>query len=242
MKNFYQSYQGKRGFIIGGGKSLNKQNLCLLKDEITFSVNGIYHHPFFEPTFYLVEDPLFAKENLDAIRAFKGPIKFFGKYLSPLFGAMEDTYWMNVYYEYAPYPGFPHFSTNVEEMLWVGGTVSYLCLQLAYYMGLQTVYLVGFDHQYHLPTTTEKEENVFTFTEEDPNHFHPEYLGKNKRMVDPKLDRMELAYKKAQEVYKADGRKIINATEGGNLDLFPRVDYNSLFIPSDVADLESVLP
>jgi hypothetical protein len=241
MKNFYQSYQGRRGFIVEGGKSLNKQNLSLLKDEITFSVNGIYRHPSFVPTFYLVEDPLFAKENMEDIRAFKGPIKFLGKYLSPLFGAMEDTFWMNVYYEYAPYPGFPHFSKNVEEMLWVGGTATYLCLQLAYYMGLQTVYLIGFDHHYTIPENIQKEENVFTFVGDDPNHFHPEYLGKNKRMVDPKLDRMELAYKKALEVYEREGRKIFNATEGGNLDLFPRADFSNLFIPSNITAVESIL-
>ena len=39
---------------------------------------------------------------------------------------------------------------------------------------------------------------------------------------------MERAYIRAREVFEADGRRILNATKGGQLEVFPRVDYDRL--------------
>ena len=58
---------------------------------------------------------------------------------------------------------------------------------------------------------------------DDPNHFHPDYFGAGKSWKDPKLDRVLVNYHLADEIYRATGREIVNATEGGKLDLFPRV-------------------
>ena len=41
--------------------------------------------------------------------------------------------------------------------------------------------------------------------------------------------RMEQAFCRAREEYAVSGRHIFNATVGGKLEVFPRVDYNSLF-------------
>ncbi|MCK4829996.1 hypothetical protein KA005_80495 [bacterium] len=116
-----------------------------------------------------------------------------------------------------------------DEMVWVGGTVSYICLQLAYYMGFSDVYLIGFDHNYTKPDNVITDGTEWTSQGDDPNHFHPGYFGKGKRWHDPRVDRMEMAYKKAQIYFAADGRKICNATVGGCLEVFDRVDYKSLF-------------
>ena len=43
------------------------------------------------------------------------------------------------------------------------------------------------------------------------------------------LDRMELAYKKAKTYFEDDGRKIVNATVGSKLEIFDRIEYESLF-------------
>ena len=39
---------------------------------------------------------------------------------------------------------------------------------------------------------------------------------------------MELSYVQAEKVFKDDGRKILNATKGGMLEVFERADYDSL--------------
>jgi glycosyltransferase involved in cell wall biosynthesis len=226
-------YAGRRAFIIGNGPSLNKLDMTKLKGEITFGVNSIFYNfdkMGFKPTFYVVEDKLVAEDRAKEINELDGMTKIFGQYTKKYkLQDRDDVIWANVIVDYEKYPDFPHFSENAAACLWVGGTVSYLCMQLAYYMGLSEVYLVGFDHNYVIPADANMDGTIITSASDDPNHFHPEYFGKGKRWHDPCLERMELAYHRAKQVYEQNGRKIYNATVGGKLDIFPRVDYNRLF-------------
>jgi hypothetical protein len=45
----------------------------------------------------------------------------------------------------------------------------------------------------------------------------------------PDLQTSEIAYGMAREAYQKSGREIIDATVGGKLTVFPKVDYESLF-------------
>jgi hypothetical protein len=224
--------QGKRAFIIGNGPSLNKLDLTPLKDEFTFGVNAIYLNKDkmgFLPTHYIVEDVFVAEDRAPEINALRGPTKWIGNYLRYCLEGDESACWMNVACDYRDYPGFPHFSTNAARIVWVGGTVSYIAMQLAYYMGFSEVYLVGFDHSYTVPKEAHVEGRAITSTTDDPNHFHPDYFGKGYRWHDPRVDRMEIAYDKARQAYERAGRKICNATAGGHLETFERIDYATLF-------------
>jgi hypothetical protein len=235
-------HAGKRAFIIGNGPSLNKCDLSYLKNEITFGVNNImmnYEKMGFHPTYYVVEDILVAEDRARQINQYLGPIiKLFGNYLRYCFTDDPDIVWINVRMNYANYKDFPHFSKNAARELWVGGTVTYLCMQLAYYMGFSELYLVGFDHSYSIPTDAKlhSESTEITSMSDDPNHFSPEYFGKGYRWHDPQVDRMEKAYIHAKQVYESEGRKIFNATIGGQLEVFPRVDYFKLFTEKNLHD------
>ena len=116
-----------------------------------------------------------------------------------------------------------------ESYLWVGGTVSYLSMQLAYYMGFNEVYLIGFDHSYDIPENAEVNQSEIMSNSDDPNHFDPKYIGKGYRWHDPQVDRMEKSYERAKLVFEKNNRNITNATVGGHLEVFPRVDYFTLF-------------
>lgn len=232
IAEYKNRHEGQRVFILGNGPSLNNCDLKLLKNEITFGVNSIfldYENMGFHPTYYVVEDVFVAEDRAKEINAYKGPIKFFGNYLKYCFSDSEDTRWLNVRFRYDDYSDFPYFSTNTDRMVWVGGTVSYICLQLAYYMGFSKVYLIGFDHNYTKPDNVITDGTEWTSQGDDPNHFHPGYFGKGKRWHAPRVDRMEMAYKKAKIYFEKDGRKICNATVGGCLEVFDRVDYRTLF-------------
>ena len=219
LKEFADKYNGRRAFIIGNGLSLNKLDLTRLKDEVTFGVNSIFYNfdrMGFKPTFYVVEDTLVAQDRKDEINELTGMVKIFGKYLRKHgIEDKNDVIWANVILDHLEYPGFPHFSRDAAKCLWVGGTVSYLCMQLAYYMGFAEVYLIGFDHSYVIPSGAKVEGCVITSTSDDPNHFHPEYFGKGKRWHDPRTDRMEISYGRARGMFEQSGRKMYNATAGG---------------------------
>ncbi len=104
-----------------------------------------------------------------------------------------------------------------------------LNLQLAFYMGFSDVYLIGMDFSYHIPESAKIEGLSIESTEDDCNHFHPDYFGKGKKWHDPQLEQVLKNYEMANMVFKWSGRKIWNATAGGNLELFDRVDFNTLF-------------
>jgi glycosyltransferase involved in cell wall biosynthesis len=230
---FRDKYVGKRAFIIGNGPSLNKIDLSRLKNEVTFGVNSIFYNfdkMGFKPAFYVVEDSLVVQDRREEINSLTGMVKIFGKYLQKYrIEDKSDVIWANVIMDHLDYPGFPHFSQDAAKCLWVGGTVSYLCMQLAYYMGFDEVYLIGFDHNYIIPSDAKVKGCVITSASDDPNHFHPDYFGKGKRWHDPRLDRMEISYRRAKEAFEQSGRKIYNSTAGGKLEVFERLDYDSLF-------------
>ena len=95
--------------------------------------------------------------------------------------------------------------------------------------------MIGFDHNYIIPESAKvynKRSSGFDIisTEDDPNHFDKSYFGKGYRWHDPNVERMEVGFKKAKEHIEANGRKVFNATAGGNLHVFERKNYNEIFL------------
>ena len=110
--------------------------------------------------------------------------------------------------------------------VWEGATVTNVCLQLAYHLGFKEAILIGVDHSFATkgtPNTTVQSQG------DDPNHFSAAYFGKGFRWQLPDLETSEVAYRMARKAYEADGRKVLDATIGGKLDIFEKVDYESLF-------------
>jgi hypothetical protein len=126
---------------------------------------------------------------------------------------------------YTSYTG-PGFSHDVRGRVWEGATVTNLALQLAFHMGIQQVILIGVDHNF----TSKGDANKTVVSEgDDPNHVHPNYFGKGVKWQLPDLDTSEIGYAFAREHFQKAGREVIDATVGGKLMVFPKVDYNSLF-------------
>jgi len=223
------SYQGRRAFIIGNGPSLRETNVNLLKNEITIGCNGIFlmfDKMDFLPSFYTVEDILVAEDRADTINNIRGCMKIFPYDLRYCLKVDQKTIYINFLRRYS---GFPKFTNKFESQVYWGGTVTFLNLQLAYYLGIKEVFLIGIDHNYHPPFDVDQHEGVvITSHSKDINHFHPNYFGPGFRYHDPKVERMEVAYGKAQEFFESNGRRIYNATMGGKLEVFPRVSFNKL--------------
>jgi hypothetical protein len=110
--------------------------------------------------------------------------------------------------------------------VWEGATVTNVALQLAFYMGFQQVVLVGVDHSF----TSRGAPNQTVVSEgDDPDHFSPDYFGKGFHWQLPDLETSEVGYSLAQRAFRRAGRQVLDATVGGKLQIFPKVDYNSLF-------------
>lgn len=226
MKN---RHIGRRIFVIGNGPSLMRTDLSLLKDEITIGYNGIfllYDKLGFIPTYYTVEDNLVAEDRADTINEMHGTTKIVPLDLSYCIRPDEYTVYINFIRSHKK---FPRFSGSFARRVYWGGTVTMLNLQLAYYLGSREIYLIGIDHNYAPPAEMDEVSGcVINANTPDQNHFHPDYFGPGYRYHDPRVDRMEKAYHKAREFIENKGGTIYNATEGGKLEVFPRVKFNNI--------------
>jgi GT2 family glycosyltransferase len=234
IAGFRDRHRGERVVIIGNGPSLNDCDLTKLKGEHTIAVNAIFYaaeRMGFDPTYYVVEDTAVMRDNVDAIKAYVAGHKFFPSiYRRKVGEAPNVSYFMMNRGFYEPKsPDFcvPKFSLSPEQRVFCGQSVTIINLQLAYFMGFAEVILIGMDFSYTIPDSAEVKGDLITSHGDDPNHFHPDYFGAGKVWKDPKLDRVLATYALAKQVFEADGRRIVNATKGGRLELFERVDYDS---------------
>ena len=224
------SHKNQECYVIGNGPSLNKIDLNLLKDKITIACNSFYlkHNELdFLPTYYTVEDPLPAVDNKLEINKIKGVNKIIPYDLRNIITPSDDVTYINFLRSYMRPSNkkFPLFSRDVENKIYWGGTVVYMNIQLACFLGCNPIYLIGVDLNYKIPKNIKRDGHILTSVEDDPNHFHPGYFGKGKKWHLPKVDLMQRSFSKAYQNLKDIDVKLINATKGGNLIEVPRADF-----------------
>lgn len=124
------------------------------------------------------------------------------------------------------------FSRDFADIVYLGSTVTYLCLQLAYHLGCDPVYIIGVDHNYgRLPELfppgkiTITEENIYLI---QGLHFRNNYYKIGDQIGVPHIAYQEAAYGKAREEFEAAGRKIYNAGIDSKLDVFEKCDLLSI--------------
>jgi uncharacterized Rossmann fold enzyme len=223
IKAFKDIHEGKRAFIIGNGPSLKQTDLSKLKNEFTFGMNRIYllfPELGFTTTYFVSINDLVIEQCADEIASLSIP-KFIAWHSHRHFKTLPN----DMMFLYTTYTG-PKFAHNMTRRVWEGATVTNVALQLAFYMGFQQVILIGVDHNF---TSKGDANKTVVSTGDDPNHFSANYFGKGFRWQLPDLDTSEIGYQKARDAYRKAGREVLDATVGGKLIIFPKVDYNSLF-------------
>jgi hypothetical protein len=219
-------HKGERAFVIGNGPSLRQTDLGRLRNEYTFGANRIYlmfPELGFTTTYLCVVNDLVIEQTAADLISLEIP-KFLAwrsrrHFPSQLPIANLPTFLYTTYTS-------PRFSPDVRGRVWEGATVTNVALQLAFHMGFQQVILIGVDHNY---ATAGKPNTTVTSQGDDPNHFSANYFGKGFRWQLPDLDTSEIGYAMARQAYQQAGRQVLDATVGGKLTVFPKVDYNSLF-------------
>lgn len=223
-------HAGRRGFVIGNGPSLRMEDLDRLKGEICIASNKI-HMAFpsteWRPSYYTVVDDLTWKELEPRIHTFASHV-FIPSYLPQRLGSEVDIRT----FRSLPNPSdleewtvLP-FSADAGVGIHGGYTVTYVNLQLAVHLGLTDIYLIGCDHFYQGALGIEGKGGV------DPgdvqNHFVPGYSKPGEKMNPALISRMTVSYRCARTYADQHGIRIYNATRGGHLEVFPRVDLDQV--------------
>ncbi len=226
LKSFKDKHKGQRCFIVCNGPSLKYIDFNLLKDEITLGMNRIYmmkEQNGFEPTYLACVDKnsqiLQFHDDLDNLTM---PC-FFIFNLRKYFSKKANQCFVKLSFS-------PRFQKDCSKRLGAGGSVTYTTIQLAFYMGFDEVYLIGKDHSFN---TTLAPGTAIKSDGNDQNHFIKGYYKPGMTWDAPHIDTENVAYQLSREAYEKAGRVIKNATVGGKLEIFERVDFNSLFPKKD---------
>ena len=231
LKKFKDIHLGKRAFIIGNGPSLSASDLDLLKDEITFAANKIYlayESTKWRPTYYAVEDKLVMVQNFEIIKSLTGSIKFFPEILNKWVHRIENAYYFNMVVEEF-FPQLPKFSYNFYKCSYWGSTIIYTMIQLATFMGIRELYLIGVDFDFFVPDKRDEKDSNILICQGERNHFHPDYRKPGEQWFVPNLHVSGKSFQKAKAVIEEGGGSIYNATHGGKLEIFQRAKFESLF-------------
>ncbi len=223
IERYKNIHKQQRCFIVATGPSLKTEDLDRLhqQGEVCISMNRIYNifdRTAWRPDYYMIEDTKMIEDLRREIADLDLPVKFVP--------TVPACFWEQsniknvVQYQLALLDNgesMPLFSSIAEHCIYEGSTVTYACIQMAAYMGFEDIYLLGVDFNYSSNLYDEK------------NHFQGYQSDKKVRLnvVTPK--RMEVAYQCARNYAEENGIHIYNATRGGKLEVFERVEFDDLF-------------
>jgi len=219
LARFRDCHEGEDCFIIGNGPSLNEMDLEPLKRYHTFGLNKIYlmaERGVDLNLSYLVSvNPLVVEQSADAFENLN--CETFLSYCAA-HDQVRPLDHVNYIYTGGPYT----FRGNLQKRIFEGYTVTFVAMQIAYYMGFQRVFLIGVDHSFQAEGDPNEQQRM---EDEDVNHFDPDYFQGDDWQL-PDLEASELSYHLARFFYRRDGRQIFDATVGGNLQIYPKISYD----------------
>ena len=222
LLQYKNKHAGKRCFIVANGPSLKNVNFDKLKDEITIGMNRIYLMEKingFVPTYLVCIDKKSQSLQFTSDYDNLELTTFYNWDLRNIFKKKNKHIFLKEKLN-------PKFSKNLaQEPCGSGKSVTYACIQLAYFMGFDEVYLIGKDHNYK---TMEKASVSIISNGDEDNHFIKGYYKTGMLWDCPDLKSEEYAYHIARRVFEKENRIIKDATQGGYLNIFEKVDINKL--------------
>lgn len=211
-----------RCFIVGNGPSLTVSDLDALVSEDCFASNQIFRlfgRTAWRPKYYAVQDVHGGiEEEVDSVES---PVVLVGDYYWRKIGTSNPN--AICYHAKRVYGDKVPFSEDVATRgAYDAFTVTYTLMQFAVYFGYTEIYLLGIDHSYRntIRMDGSKVENA-----QARNHFYEDSAS---HPVMANIEAMERAYVAAKRYADCHGIKIANATRGGCLEIFERVDLDSL--------------
>ena len=232
-------YAGKRCFIIGTGPSLNKCDLGFLKNEVSIGLNSIWHHEhlgswepnaicFVEPTAYSGSD------NWDKyFRKFRekikksiliAPLKGYNGVVSNKLFPLERTFFICPGKDYSK---LKHYTFDLTKPVSTMQTVVFAGIETAIYMGCDKIYLLGIDHDWA------------TYRGKPPHFYNNNNIVIDEEVGDTSIYSYDFILREGVKLWSSyqglrkfalkKGVEIYNASEGSFLDVFPFINYDSIF-------------
>lgn len=230
LTNFRNKYSDRRCFIVGNGASLNKTPLELLYDDVSFGMNMIsliFVRTPWRPNFMVITTTALGDDRyrdliMAGIKASEHSFVWDKFKNDPEINKASNIVFIPVIHtEQIDHQDAKNdfWPKTLGRGISKFASTTFAALQLAVYLGFNPIYLVGMDLEWR------------TFKgSKDVNHFHPDYY---KSLSEKRYLESAKAQKRAYEIAKVAtdklGIEVFNATVGGKLEVFPRVEFEGLF-------------
>ena len=226
-ESLHNKFIGERCFILGSGPSINKQDLSLIKNEYTFCTNWFINHKDFEKLnvdFYCAYDANFTypeinKDWLSRLENFSNMGIFFPELWAGKFSLDNANYVqydnsIKVYKDNV-------FNFDLAKPLYDGASVVVnMCIPIAMYMGFNKIILLGCDTNYY----SKSHNNPYFYNSNEHKTFFDDSADRNNDWILKVIQSYEIVLKNALK----NNTQILNATPGGNLEVFERVKYTEV--------------
>lgn len=243
-RKFYNIHQGERLFIIGNGPSIKNTDLKKINNAKKMAVSNFYLHNDYKivnPDYYcfaqftytsIFNEEIGARWLTDVGNNSGFPQFFFNISEKNLIDQCDSFKGKKINYMYLDKINPDYYDEiDITNKIMCGQSVTIDCLQLAIYMGFKEVYLVGVEHSEILS----KQYDYFYERRRSVTGDKDMYASDNGNVITKFSTQLRTRYylweqyKRVKKIAKAKGVTIYNATKGGLLDVFERVDYNELF-------------
>lgn len=229
LDNLKNVLNSRRAFLIGNGPSLCIEDINKLKSEVCFGCNRItelYKSTSWRLTGYFFADPIFINSTIkkyeDILTICNENTYVFTSILSNVYEKWRGDF-NNLFFVRTKRTSENKFSEDIKEGLAAGGTSLYDLLQIMVFMGIKEIYLLGVDFSFHKEAFKNGEVKV---NENIKNH--PKEIGQDVQGI-YYVDQILEGWKFAKKYADSHGIKIYNATRGGKLEVFERVNFDDLF-------------
>lgn len=247
---FKNKHHGERCFILATGPSITEQDLSLLKGELCIAVSSFFMHKDIKkinPQYHVIppNHPPFTFDKY--YHYFKGFNNYYSDEMIYFFGyrpykfsvlnflkqypeeKIKNIYFLN-YCLSKQLNKINYKQSNIWDICkcpFGVRTVIYTAIQIAFYMGCKQIYLLGCDHDYL--NNTSQITNRHFYKDEDTVSDVEHLKGVTQERWFQGYYHLWLEYRLMREYLNLNGCQIYNATKGGMLDVFPRVEFANIF-------------
>jgi hypothetical protein len=231
----------RRCFVIGNGPSLKTQNLRPLANETVIVANSFFQHPdqrLIAPKYHCVGDIEFVADRPNSVawlRELEAATPASSLFFSPV---ARSTFAKHGLFQGRDVYHIAHVrmansassvSIDITRPLNVGhSTGTGFAIPLALCLGFREVYLIGFDANWFADVN----KGAVHFYDTNKHFPHFDHTATDGYDMESHLYTTHLEFRShrlLRDKASLMGCKILNATNGGWLDMYPRVEYESLF-------------
>lgn len=232
------THRCQRCFVLATGPSLRAQNLTLLETEVCIGVSDCYRHRDYataRPRYYCIAPLHRPFTEADGMRRLEELARASSWPQTCFFGLSDKDVVDKAVFQgpereirYLRFQPRPTLGNGIDLTGTLASPISVaiMALWVAIYMGFTEIYLLGCDHNGLWKWDGASRENKL-------EHFYDGAPSIGYQPFD--VDQSLKAHLKVREQYRwtkgvadAMGTRIFNATPGSYIDLFPRVDFESV--------------